>query len=105
MDLRPLGVCVMLLAPGMIRSNIDENSAANTSVPPMDSLYTAFYKKIPDSRKFTQNPRTTPADTFAREVAAAALASTPSRYLALGHSSWLVYLLTWLHRSFNFDIM
>jgi NAD(P)-dependent dehydrogenase (short-subunit alcohol dehydrogenase family) len=46
MELCPFGVRVMLLAPGMIRSNIGENAAALRVAPPADSLYTAFHNTL-----------------------------------------------------------
>jgi 1-acylglycerone phosphate reductase len=105
MELCPFGVRVMLLAPGMIRSNIGENAAALRVAPPADSLYTAFHKHLPDSRKFTQHSSTTPADAFARAVVDAALAQRPPRYLSIGHASWFVYLLTWLPYSRRLDML
>jgi 1-acylglycerone phosphate reductase len=103
-ELRPLGVRAMLLAPGVIQSNIGINAFTNATPPPADSLYTDFHEHIPDTRKYTHHPSTTPADVFARKVVNAALAPTPARYLALGHMSWFVYLLTWLPRSLRLDI-
>jgi 1-acylglycerone phosphate reductase len=103
MELRPLGLRVLLIAPGMIRSNIATNQTAAWAGLSEGSLYAAFRPSIEARLSVSQGAHSTPSDVFSRAVVDAALAPTPPRYLSLGTSSWTAYLATWVPRSLRLD--
>jgi NAD(P)-dependent dehydrogenase (short-subunit alcohol dehydrogenase family) len=91
MELRPFNIKVMLLAIGMIRSTIVENTAAKHT-PITESYYDAYRKNI--EARLGQGDDVMPADVFARKTVDAALAPSPPTYMAFGGQA---NFFTWLH--------
>ncbi|KAI6038278.1 hypothetical protein EDC04DRAFT_2570284 [Pisolithus marmoratus] len=99
MELKPFGIKVMLVAPGGVTSNISKNQALTFKLPPT-SHYVEYEDRLIESMNLAVNKDSMPADTFAREVVAKALATCPPSYMSLGWNSWTVYILQWLPRQF-----
>jgi len=95
MECRHLGVHVMLLLPGSVRSNIAKTGEASYSMPD-NSLYKAFLEKILTRARTSQDRKSMPTDEFATEVVNRALGAHPPTYLWLGGRTWQL----WAMRSF-----
>jgi 1-acylglycerone phosphate reductase len=103
MELRPLGVHVLLLAIGMVRSNISANVEAAHDFRPAGSYYDAYRRNI-DAR-LGQGDDVMPADLFARKTVDAALAPAPPRYMSFGGQVGLFNrVFAWLPRSVRLDL-
>jgi 1-acylglycerone phosphate reductase len=97
MELRPLGVRVLLLALGTVRSTIGASSAALHDFAPAPAFYDAFRANI-NARVGPQGAGAMPADEYARRVADAAFAPSPPQYLSFGGFALIVWLLSWIPR-------
>ncbi|CAL1701528.1 unnamed protein product [Somion occarium] len=98
MEARPLGVDVMLIAPGTVSSNIIDNTANNSRLP-ANSLYKPYEQKVLDRLYFaTTMPGTWTSERFAVETVKRALKPKPPSYWSAGGASWKMYLLRWLPR-------
>ncbi|EIW75441.1 oxidoreductase [Coniophora puteana RWD-64-598 SS2] len=98
MECQPLGVDVMLVAPGQIKSNISTNMAAHFKMPE-DTLYAEYTDKIIQRMNVSQGPGSLPTAEFARRVVSRALSARPPRYMRLGGGAAFVGILAWLPRS------
>jgi 1-acylglycerone phosphate reductase len=85
-ELKPLGIDVVLVSPGAIRSNIGNNSVAALELRP-GSLYSSMEDTLIKRAELSQTPKSTPTDTFALRVVRNVLRKRPSRWLVLGHMS------------------
>ncbi|KAI5121150.1 hypothetical protein M0805_007148 [Coniferiporia weirii] len=98
MECTPLGVSVMLLAPGSVRSNLATNHA-RVFAPAPGSLYRAFLDAIVRRMHTSQGPGSMPTSEFARAAVERILRrGGPPRYLVLGGHTRQVTLLKWLPR-------
>ncbi|THH09617.1 hypothetical protein EW145_g1879 [Phellinidium pouzarii] len=98
MECTPLGVSVMLLAPGSVKSNLSVNHEKVYSPLP-NSLYRAFKDQILRRMHISQGPQSMPTREFARQAVARILArGGPPRYLALGGNTAQFTILRWLPR-------
>eukprot|EP00850_Spirogloea_muscicola_P013014 SM000086S23066 [mRNA] locus=s86:554094:555653:+ [translate_table: standard] len=64
MELLPFNICVTLVAPGAIRSNIASNGAARDGSMTL-TLYAPYQKAIDSRRGASQSKKSTPANIFA----------------------------------------
>ncbi|CAL1713201.1 unnamed protein product [Somion occarium] len=105
MECRPLGIDVMLVATGSIKTNIISNAAKSSGLP-SDSLYKSFENKILGRLQFIQNdPGAWTAERFARELVNRADRPKPPKYWSDGGPAWTVYLLRWLPRPWVLSIV
>jgi NAD(P)-dependent dehydrogenase (short-subunit alcohol dehydrogenase family) len=95
MELAPLGIKVVVVQPGAIKSRLGETGNA-TVVLPQDSLYAPIADAV--RRRATisqQNP--TPAEAFAAAVASAVLRDDPPVTLRFGRQSFMLpFMRRWL---------
>ncbi|EJD50430.1 oxidoreductase [Auricularia subglabra TFB-10046 SS5] len=94
MELRPFNIKVMLLALGMVHSNIGANTTAKHLEPPPNSLYGKFRANI-DAR-LGQGTDVMSSDAFAKRTVDAALSASPPAYLSFGgqaQGAWIVSLI------------
>jgi short-subunit dehydrogenase len=91
METKPLGIKVMLVAPGSIRSNIANNASRGYQLPE-GSLYKDYLPNI-IQRIYASQQRPMAAEVFARKVVAAALRKDPPYYLTLGTNSTTFWIL------------
>lgn len=104
-ELKPLGVRVVTIVTGAVRSNLMENEAERNRTGggrgddalPEGSYYKALEKNIHD-REFLGTAQWQDGDVYARDVVAALLREEPKRTLWLGGMStmaWVLSLVGW----------
>jgi len=98
MECQPIGVKVVLISPGSIRSNI---SVKSTYTMPEDSFYKALEKQIKHVMYQSQTKEYGVMDTdqFANIVVRKITSPSPPPYLTLGGFSTVWSLLKWLRRT------
>ncbi|KAF8310019.1 NAD-binding protein [Clavulina sp. PMI_390] len=119
MEFGPLGVKVLLVEPGGIRSNLSTNYAPKYSLP-STSLYKDYIDSIIARIHVSQQPGAMDTNEFARTVVKASdippiLSSSskavakykwnPKWYLLAGKNTTLFWLLTWLPRTMVLRLM
>ncbi|KAG8854672.1 hypothetical protein FRB96_007357 [Tulasnella sp. 330] len=97
MECTPLGVKVMLLAPGGVTSSLSKNMAASFEMPE-NSLYKSYSNAIIERMWSSQTAFASPAADFAKMAVAEILKPNPPTFLSIGGGSWIFYLLTWVPR-------
>ncbi|KAJ7693404.1 hypothetical protein B0H17DRAFT_1132557 [Mycena rosella] len=104
MECQPIGVKVVLIAPGSIRSNISVKSAYTV---PQDSFYKALEKQIkhvmfasflPRFQSQTKEYGVMDTRQFADTVVGKVASATPPQYLTLGGFTTWWWILKWLRR-------
>jgi len=97
MELKPLNISVLHVAPGAVRSNIANNGMARFSLAP-DTLYGDYLANIIARINISQGPHSMPGADFAKRVVTNALCKNPPRYMVLGGlTSWFSFF-KWLPR-------
>ncbi|KAJ7497719.1 hypothetical protein FB451DRAFT_1460333 [Mycena latifolia] len=98
MECQPIGVKVVLIAPGSIRSNISVKSAYTV---PEDSFYKSLEKQIKHVMYQSQTKEYGVMDTeqFANTVVGKVVSPTPPQYLTLGGFTTRWWVLKWLSRT------
>ncbi|CAA7265962.1 unnamed protein product [Cyclocybe aegerita] len=105
MELKPLGIFVLHVAPGAVQSNIAANGTSRFALAP-GSLYTDFLAMIHKRINASQERNSMPSDVFARKVVANALRKGgPPQYMTLGGMAFLFSILKWLPRSWALAIV
>lgn len=97
MELKPLGIAVVHVAPAAIKSNIATNGHARFALAP-DTLFGAYLPDILRRISASQGAGSMPGAVFARTVVAGVLRAPPRRYMSLGGGAWLFALFRWLPR-------
>ena len=93
MELAPLGVQVITVQPGGIRSDFGKNASAQANeVLPPDSMYQPVREGI-ISRAEASQEGATPAEEFARKMLDAVLAEVPPPVVRIGKQSSLLPFL------------
>ncbi|KZV89545.1 short-chain dehydrogenase/reductase family protein [Exidia glandulosa HHB12029] len=103
MELRPFGIKVLLLALGMVHSNITANNIAKHVAPPVDSLYSQWRANI-DAR-LGQGNDVMSAEGFAKKTVAAALSSSPPNYMSFGGQANAAWLVSFIPRAKRLSLM
>ncbi|KAF8308408.1 NAD-binding protein [Clavulina sp. PMI_390] len=110
MEFAPLGVKVLLVEPGAIKSNISKNYAPRFSLP-ASSLYQDYKDQIAGRVHVSQKAGATDTRAFARAIVKASGISSsstatkgslewkPQRYLSAGKNSTVIWLMSWLPKS------
>jgi 1-acylglycerone phosphate reductase len=102
MELRPLGIKVLLFALGMVRSNIGANTEAVHDHKPSESFYDQYRANI--NGRLGQGSDVMSADTFARKTVDAVLSSSPPKYMTFGGQASSGWLFSFLPRSMRLNI-
>ncbi|KAJ7130597.1 hypothetical protein C8R44DRAFT_613568 [Mycena epipterygia] len=95
MECQPIGVRVVLVSPGSIRSNISVKSAYTV---PDDSFYKALEKQIKHVIQ-TKEYGVMDTDEFAHTVVGKIASSSPPQYLTLGGFTTRWWILKWFSRT------
>lgn len=105
MECKPLGINVILVAPGLVKSNIAENTIALLRTPE-DTLYPTYISGIGKLLKAGQTARNVmPTEVFAEKVAKETMKKKPPRYMTLGGASFVFKIFSWLPRVLVLDLI
>ncbi|OJT04488.1 NADPH-dependent 1-acyldihydroxyacetone phosphate reductase [Trametes pubescens] len=99
MECLPLGISVVLVSAGAVRTNIVANMGTHFSVPPT-TLYAEYANVIAYEFDPTRmaNASATPPEDFARAVVGKSLAKAPVRVVVAGLGSSIMRILGWFPR-------
>lgn len=99
MECKPLGIEVVTIAPGAIRSNIAKNALPLLQVPE-DTLYPTYTPQILKRLNASQTIMgPMPTNDFARKVVRETVKKDPTRYMTLGGGAFLCKISLWLPRT------
>ncbi|GAA5870383.1 hypothetical protein JCM1840_004710 [Sporobolomyces johnsonii] len=105
METKGLGIEIMLVAPGAIRSQFGKKQLATFKLPD-DSLYKDVADEIAKRAEISQRQdHTTPAAVLARGVVSRALRSRPPAYYTVGGKSWVFWMLERIPRTWVWAIL
>jgi 1-acylglycerone phosphate reductase len=106
MELQPLNIQVLHVAPGSIISNIASNATASFVLAP-DSLWSAYLPDMVRRINASQGPNAMPSAVFARKVVGKALSRNLGfyTYLSEGGNAALFRFLRWLPRTWVLRLM
>ncbi|KAF8973623.1 oxidoreductase [Flammula alnicola] len=97
MELKPLGISVVHVAPGTVKSNIAANGTSRFSLA-RDTLYAEYLPDIMRRINWSRGANSMPTRAFATKVVLSGLNRNPPRYMTLGGHAGTFSLLKWLPR-------
>lgn len=93
LELQPFGINVITVVPGAIRSNLGDAALASYNRMPAWNLYKQFEESIQARAVYSQTPKSTPAEEFAKKTVDAVLRKNPPAWVRLGHQSTAMAIL------------
>jgi 1-acylglycerone phosphate reductase len=103
MELRPLGIKVILVVPGAIKSNVAFNGGVYPPSP--ESPYAPYQENIATRLQRSQAGDAWPAERAAKVVVDAALKPEPPKYLTFAPFSMTTWILSWFSRTVVLNLM
>ncbi|KAH7422225.1 hypothetical protein KP509_13G097900 [Ceratopteris richardii] len=88
LELKPFGIDVVIVTPGAIKSNLENNAIQVYENLPKWSFYQQWEQYIKDRMGYSQKPGATSSDEFAEKTVKAVLRRNPPQYFRIGHLSF-----------------
>lgn len=96
LELRCFGISVMAVSPGFVASNLAKSNIESYNKMPEWKYYKKFESVLRDRVTLSQDPRSTPADVFAKKVVAHVLKKNPPSWFSYGRFSTALGVLYYL---------